>query len=137
MNPNLGALVALGVFSLFGYSFWRGTVVLMDARRAVRSGALLIHAGSPEEFHVSHVFGSVNIPASDIARRRGEVGSVTRDIVVYARSGFQSARAAHILRSIGYRSVINAGPMARWDASAVEGRRSASAPEDRVRSGSD
>jgi rhodanese-related sulfurtransferase len=115
MFPNCGALAALGLLSVIGYLFWRGTVVVMNARRLLETGALLLDAGTPAEFSAGHVVGSVNIPAPDVARRQKEIGPLTHPIVVYARSGFQSARTAHALRAIGYHSVTNVGPMSRWD----------------------
>jgi rhodanese-related sulfurtransferase len=115
MLPICGGFVAFGFVSVIAYLFWRGTVVVVNARHLVEGGAVLLYAGTPAEFSAAHVTGSVNIPASDIARRRGEIPDRKRPIVVYARSGFRSARAAHILRSIGYQRVTNVGPMSRWD----------------------
>jgi rhodanese-related sulfurtransferase len=115
MSPNCGALAALGLLSLIGYLFWRGTVVVMNARRLVDMGALLIDAGTPAEFSAGHILGSVNIPEPDVAWRQRDIGPLSHPIVVYARSGFQSARTAQALRGIGYHSVTNVGPMRRWD----------------------
>ena len=119
MSPNCGALAALGLLSVIGYLFWRGTVVVMNARRLLEKGALLLDAGTPAEFSAGHVVGSVNIPEPDVVRRQKEIGALSRPIVVYARSGLQSARTTHALRAIGYHSVTNVGPMSRWD---VHGR---------------
>ena len=114
MFPNCGALASLGLLSLLGYLFWRGTVVVMNARCLVDTGALLLDAGTREEFSAGHLLGSVNIPAPDVARRQQEIGPLSHPIVVYARSGFRSARTAQVLRSLGYHSVTNVGPMRRW-----------------------
>jgi rhodanese-related sulfurtransferase len=119
MPATCGAIAALLFLSLIGYFFWRGTVVVMNARRLVNEqGALLIDVGSPAQFTAMHIAGSVNILATDVALHQAEIGSVDRPIVVYARSGFQSARAAHALRSIGYQRVVNIGTMGRWGAPA-------------------
>jgi rhodanese-related sulfurtransferase len=115
MIPNSGALAALGLLSIIGYLFWRGTVVVMNARRLVDKGALLLDAGTPAQFSAAHIAGAVNIPSPDVLRRQEEIGPLTQPIVVYARSGFQSARTAQALRSVGYHSVTNVGPMRRWD----------------------
>jgi rhodanese-related sulfurtransferase len=114
-SPNYGAIAALSLLSMIGYLFWRGTVVVMNARRLVSAGALLLDAGTPVEFSVAHIAGSVNIPTPDVARRQVEIGPWDRVIVVYARSGFRSARAAQALRAIGYHSVLNVGRMSRWE----------------------
>lgn len=114
-----GGIVALLFLSIIGYFFWRGTVVVMNARRLVdEQGALLLDVGTPAQFTAAHIAGAVNIPAADVALRHAEIGPVDHAIVLYARSGFQSARAAHVLRSIGYHSVINVGSITRWGAPA-------------------
>src|SRR5581483_2327916 len=96
-----GAGLALGFFFLVGYLFWRGTVVVMKARRLVGTGAHLVDAGTREEFSLAHIPGSRNIPGPEVAQRHAEIGPPTDDVVVYARSAFRSARAAQVLRGIG------------------------------------
>lgn len=115
MPPTCGALVALIFISFVAYHFWRGTVVVVNARHLVdHQGALLIDVGTPAQFAAAHIVGSVNIPAPTVALHQDEIGPWERPIVVYARSGLESARATHVLRSIGYHSVTNVGPMKRW-----------------------
>jgi phage shock protein E len=117
MSPFVFAVIAGGLFlAVIGYFWWRGTVNVSDAHRLVERGALLIDVDSPEVFGGAHLDGSINIPVDDLARRQDDVGPVERRIVVYARKGRTSARAAHLLRSVGYRSVLNLGPMKRWTA---------------------
>lgn len=99
-----GALLAI-----ITYFWWRGTANVLEAHRWVRDGALVIDVDSSGVFVTAHLDGAVNIPAKDIAHRQGEIGPIERPIVVYARSGL----AAHVLRSIGYHSVLNLGPMTR------------------------
>jgi rhodanese-related sulfurtransferase len=115
MGSYQGAVVALVFVSLSGYLFWRGTVAVMNARHLVGAGALFVDVGTSEEFLAAHIAGAVNIPSREIARRQEEFGPSHRVIVVYARSGFRSAEAAHLLRSMGHRFVTNVGPMRRWD----------------------
>jgi rhodanese-related sulfurtransferase len=107
-------MAALGILSLIAYLFWRGTAVIMRAHRLVSTGALLVDAGTPAQYLAAHIVGAVNIPTPDVTRRQAEIGPPSRAVVVYARSAFRSAEAAHGLRSIGYDSVTNAGPMRRW-----------------------
>ncbi|MGD0674101.1 MAG: rhodanese-like domain-containing protein [Polyangiaceae bacterium] len=117
MSPFVLALAASGTFlAIIAYFWWRGTVNVGEAHRRVRGGALLIDVDSPDVFASAHLDGSVNIPVTDMARRQADIGPIDRAIVVYARSGFTSARAAHLLRTIGYHSVLNVGPMKRWSA---------------------
>jgi phage shock protein E len=119
MPATCGGIAALLFLSIIGYFFWRGTVVVMNARHLVdEQGALLLDVGTPGQFTAAHIAGSVNIPAADVALRHAEIGPVGRAIVLYARSGFQSMRAAHVLRSIGYQRVVNVGTIGRWGAPA-------------------
>lgn len=117
MSPFVLATIAAGsLLAVIGYFWWRGTVNVSEAHRRVESGALLIDVDSPEIFGVAHLEGSINIPVEDLARRQEDLGPLARRVVVYARQGRTSARAAHLLRSIGYHSVLNLGPMKRWRA---------------------
>jgi phage shock protein E len=119
MPATCGGIAALLFLSIIGYFFWRGTVVVMNARRLINEqGALLLDVSPRAQFTAMHIAGSVNILAADVALHQAELGSVDRPIVVYARSGFQSARAAHVLRSVGYQRVVNVGTMGRWGAPA-------------------
>jgi phage shock protein E len=117
MSPFFLAVIAGGAFlAVIGYFWWSGTVNVSAARQMVQKGALLIDVDSSEAFGLAHLDGSVNIPVEDLARRQDDVGPLARRIVVYARRGRTSAHAAHVLRSIGYHSVLNLGPMKRWAA---------------------
>jgi len=120
MPPTCGALAALLFLSVIGYFFWRGTVVVMNARHLVDDqGALLLDVGTTAQFTAAHIAGAINIPAPDVALRQVEIGPVDQPIVLYGRSASESARAAHVLRSIGYHSVTNVGTMKRWGSGAT------------------
>lgn len=72
--------------------------------------AIWIDVRTPEEFVEGHITGSLNIPFEDIGAR---ISSVTQDqdsdIRVYCRSGRRSGVAMDVLKSMGYRHVINEG----------------------------
>ncbi|MBX7100576.1 MAG: rhodanese-like domain-containing protein [Myxococcaceae bacterium] len=82
-------------------------------RQLVAQGALLLDVRTPEEFLCGHVEQALNIPVHELPQRLGEVGSTTRPVVVYCRSGGRSAAAAQLLRRAGY-DVSDIGPMAAW-----------------------
>lgn len=69
-----------------------------------------IDVRTPEEFAEGHINGSLNIPFEDIG---GRISSITEDqesdIRVYCRSGHRSGVAMDVLKSMGYRHVINEG----------------------------
>jgi len=85
------------------------------ARARVERGALFVDVDPPEDYERSHLPGAVNIPVEDLPLKQREIGPPTRSIVVYARGELRSAHAAHLLRTLGYRSVVSLGEMRRWN----------------------
>ena len=72
---------------------------------------LVIDVRSRLEFWLGHLDGATCIPVDKVAEavpKRGDVSKDTR-ILVYCASGSRSAVAAGILKSLGYRKVIDAG----------------------------
>ncbi len=117
-----GALVLLSA-----YLWWRNAANANEARRLVREGALLVDVDPPERYETSHLEGAINIPAHEIAARASELGPLERPIVLYARTEGPSARAARVLRGLGYHTVVRVGTMKRWSESKVPTRGMASA----------
>jgi rhodanese-related sulfurtransferase len=117
MSPALCALLwAAWFFAVLGYFWWRDTLHPGRIHELLKSGALLVDAATPEQYATDHAPSAVNIPANDIRRRRDELGGHTSAVLVYARSAFRSAAAAHILRAIGFDTVVNIGTLGRWRA---------------------
>lgn len=85
-----------------------------QARQAVADGALLLDVRTPDEFAQGHVSGAVNIPVDQLRARLDEVGAKERTIVLYCRSGRRSATAATMLKTAGYQSLLDIGPMDAW-----------------------
>jgi rhodanese-related sulfurtransferase len=99
--------IALAV-AYIGWRLWSS----YSARRRVpelkREGAQLVDVRSPGEFASGHASGSVNIPLSELDSRVKELDP-NRWVVVACASGSRSAMAAHRLRRLGFRQVMNAG----------------------------
>jgi rhodanese-related sulfurtransferase len=74
----------------------------------IKAGAVVVDVRSPEEFADGAYPGALNIPVQDLGRRAGELPK-ERPVVLYCASGARSALAARMLRSNGWRDVINAG----------------------------
>lgn len=85
-----------------------------EAKKLVRSGALLLDVRTSEEFVSGHIEGAKNIPVGELGTRLGELEKKDQPIVVYCRSGARSSRAAEVLKSAGYESVHDLGGMFRW-----------------------
>lgn len=72
-------------------------------------GAVFVDVRTPGEFAAGNKPGSVNIPLDSIAE-----GARTLDkekpVVLSCVSGARSGAAADILKKMGFRTVVNAGP---------------------------
>jgi phage shock protein E len=77
----------------------------------LKEGAVIVDVRSPEEFRNGNVKGSVNIPLTDI-QSKAEKLDRNKTILVCCLSGNRSGMAAGILKSKGFKNVVNAGPWA-------------------------
>ncbi|MDF2449742.1 MAG: sulfurtransferase [Bacteroidota bacterium] len=74
----------------------------------LHNNALIVDVRTPHEFASGHIQGSINIPLD-------AMDSVTKKlkpqdhIIVCCRSGTRSAMAMGILKSKGYKNVVNGG----------------------------
>jgi adenylyltransferase/sulfurtransferase len=83
-------------------------------QRSGDASPLLLDVREPQEYAINRLPGSILIPMGDLPRRIGELDP-TRSIVVYCRVGERSARAAELLRGVGFRDVRNlTGGIRRW-----------------------
>lgn len=85
-----------------------------DARKLIASGAVVIDVRTPEEFGGGHVVSATNIPVGELPARLSDVERLVKTdksapIVVYCASGRRSEKATQILRSAGYKNVLNGG----------------------------
>lgn len=92
----------------------RGDISGSDARERVANGAALVDVRTAEEFAAGHLPEAINIPVQELAGREDEIGSKTRPVVLYCRSGTRSGVAARMLRKAGFSEVYNLGAMSRW-----------------------
>ena len=75
----------------------------------LKDGALLVDVRSPEEFSAGSRPGSVNIPLDVLGQRARELDK-EKTILLCCASGTRSGIAAGILKRLGFKKVINAGP---------------------------
>ena len=109
LTLSLGAVLAYMLYGRFS-----GKTSSSDARALVANGAALLDVRSRGEFAGGHLDGAVNIPVDQIANRSGEIGPKERPVVLYCASGMRSASAASTLRSLGFTSVSDVGPMSSY-----------------------
>ena len=75
----------------------------------IKAGAKVVDVRTAEEFEEEHFPDAVNISVEQVQARLAEFGDKDSPVVVYCASGSRSAYAARILKTAGYRDVINAG----------------------------
>lgn len=74
-----------------------------DAVRLInREKAVLIDVCEPEEFAKSHVAGARNIPLSSLEGHKSLPSNKALPLVLVCQSGARAARAAGMLRKLGY-----------------------------------
>lgn len=74
---------------------------------------IVIDVRSKVEFWLGHLPDAVCLPVQSIAETLPAQPGITKDskILLYCASGARSAMAAEILKTLGYRRVVDGGPM--------------------------
>jgi phage shock protein E len=75
----------------------------------IDSGALILDVRTPGEYQSWHFPGAVNVPLQQLEYRLRELGDLERPIIAYCTIGTRSHYAAMLLRSHGFRNVLNGG----------------------------
>jgi rhodanese-related sulfurtransferase len=78
-----------------------------------KSVALVVDVRSKLEYWLGHLPGAICLPAQSIAESLPIQAGITKDsrILLYCASGARSAIAASTLSALGYRHVIDGGPI--------------------------
>jgi rhodanese-related sulfurtransferase len=74
---------------------------------------LIVDVRTPQEFKSGAYPDAVNIPLDELPKRINELGSKTREIIVYCASGARSSYAMQILVKNGFVKVSNGGGLAQ------------------------
>ncbi len=74
---------------------------------------IVIDVRSKLEFWLGHLPGAVCLPAQSIAETLPAQPGISKDskILLYCASGARSSMAANILKALGYRRVVDGGPI--------------------------
>ena len=70
---------------------------------------LIIDVRTVQEFKGGAFAGAINIPLDELPSRIGELGSLSREIIVYCASGARSSYAQRLLGQSGFTNVKNGG----------------------------
>lgn len=71
--------------------------------------AVLIDVRTEDEYKGGHIEGSINIPLQKISDVQNRIKEQNTPIFVHCLSGGRSAKAASVLKSMGYTNVTNIG----------------------------
>ena len=93
----------------FGWRFFKFRAVKSKLPELMSRGAAVVDVRSPAEFAAGSRPGSLNIPLGELQKRAGELDA-SKPVIVCCASGTRSAMAAGILKSRGFKEVVNAGP---------------------------
>ncbi|MDP3544117.1 MAG: rhodanese-like domain-containing protein [Elusimicrobiota bacterium] len=97
------------VAAWLGWRFLKFRAVKARLPELLRRGAVVVDVRGPEEYAAGARPGSLNIPLGALADRAKELDA-SKPVIVCCASGTRSAMAAGILKSRGFRVVVNAGP---------------------------
>ena len=104
------SLLTLGLFS--GCSKVSDEV-LIQARVAVKNGALIVDVRTPTEFRQKHIDGAINLPIEAIMKGNIKLPK-GKEIVVYCRTGSRSSVSAKVLREQGW-TVYDVATQGDWE----------------------
>lgn len=102
-------LLPAAVAAWFGWRFWGYSRVKRRMPELLRRGAVVVDVRSPAEYAGGARPGSLNIPLSELQERCTALDKA-RPVVVCCASGTRSGLAARVLRAMGFKEVVNAGP---------------------------
>lgn len=114
------ALVAVLVFIVVTEVRQRRGPKALTAREAVRlindTDARVVDVRDVAAFKSGHLLNAVHIPQGRLAEEAGRISSdKSRPVIVYCKSGTQSAAACRILQQAGYEQVYHLkGGMYGW-----------------------
>ncbi len=75
----------------------------------IQNGGVVVDVRSTGEFAAGSRPGSVNIPLDELEKRAGELDK-EKPVILCCASGARSGAALHILKRLGFKNVVNAGP---------------------------
>jgi len=102
-------LLPAGVIAFLLYRYLRFKAVRARLPALAAEGAVFVDVRSPGEFAAGNKPGSLNIPLDVLAREAGKLDK-NKPVVLSCASGARSGAGVGILKGLGFRNVVNAGP---------------------------
>lgn len=116
--------IALLVVAVAGFAGWyfftqQGGLGGSPQPTELAPDARIIDLRSASEYRISHLAGAINIPIRALPKRMEGLGAKDRQMVLYCKTGADSAKAATMLREAGFKAVVDAGAMSKIAAGAA------------------
>ena len=86
---------------------------LIQARDAVKNGAIIVDVRTPKEFREKHIKGAVNVPIDAIMKGQFKLPK-DKELVLYCRTGSRSSMSAKVLKEQGW-SVYDVATQGEWE----------------------
>ncbi|MCM2268266.1 MAG: rhodanese-like domain-containing protein [Elusimicrobiales bacterium] len=102
-------LLAAGVAAYLLFRHFRFKAVRGKLPQLAAAGAVVVDVRSPAEFASGSRPGSLNIPLDSLPAGAKQLDK-NKPVVLCCASGARSGIAAGILKTMGFKNVINAGP---------------------------
>lgn len=84
------------------------TKAITEVSQNELNSVILVDVRTPEEFEAGHIDQALNVNwfDTDFAKQMEKIGK-EETVYVYCKKGGRSAKAAHLLDSLGYKNVID------------------------------
>ena len=104
-----------------------GGISTSEAVRIInREKGVLVDVGEPGEFAAGHAAGARNVPLASLETTKDLPSNKTLPLLLMCPTGARAARAAAVLRKVGYQNVVTvSGGTAAWREASLPVERSA------------
>ena len=103
---NLPTVIfCLIIFLIIKKKFFDNT----DYKKMLKEGAVIVDVRSENEFLTGNIEGSLNIPLHDMLNNLEQLNDKEQQIITCCASGIRSATAKQLLRTKGYKKIVNGG----------------------------
>jgi phage shock protein E len=102
-------LIPVAIVLFFGWRFFKFKKIKGLIPDYIKQGAVIVDVRSAGEYSQGSSPLSINIPLTEISRRASELDK-NKPIILCCASGARSGAAVGILKSLGFKNIVNAGP---------------------------
>lgn len=85
-----------------------------DFKKLCKEGAVIIDVRTPQEYRLSHIKGSINVPLSGLDKEVGKLTKLNKPVITCCLSGARSSVAKRMLSAKGV-EVYNGGGWKRLE----------------------